>query len=445
MDELEKKAKEIQDGLELAKKADKEVTEVKSIVESVKSDVEGVKLGIDGVKGDIDKIQSSIEDIAKDVKNSKVIEVEKKNLKQKIAAILQSDEYKAQIAELKEKKRDRTKVFETKDDPTTVVTSGLTGDVTRTMAGEIFTQGYEPNKFLANITPVLVPQNKNKAMWFDGAYYDNVGYVTELTALSTGDGATLEEKSRELAKVGAFLPYSEEVADDMDYFLNWAVNEGIESVLGKIDDLIYTGVGADGGAYTKNIYGLKTAGSTAFNASTAGLALAVSNATIADLVRAMQNQIRIQTNGKYSGNLLYAHPALIAQLYLLKNTQADYINIMPNGSMMIWGIPVADSTKVGAAELMLVDTRTMKLYQKGSLELETERIASTDSYKLHLRWRGQVVVPTNAKLGNVYVANYVTAIAALNAVTPTTLAPTTTAAPTTAAPTTTVAPTTTGS
>ena len=438
MDELEKKAKEIQDGLELAKKADKEVTEVKSIVESVKTDVEGVKLGIEGVKGDIDKMQSSIEDIAKEVKNSKVIEVEKKNLKQKIAAILQSDEYKAQVAELKTKSGNaRTKTFETKDDPTSVLTSGLTGDVTRTMAGEIFTQGYEPNKFLANITPVLVPQNKNKAMWFDGAYFDNVGYVTELTALSTGDGATLEEKSRELAKVGAFLPYSEEVADDMDYFLNWAVNEGIESVLGKIDDLIYSGVGADGGAYTKNIYGIKTQGTTAFNATTAGLALAVSNATLADLVRAMQTQIRIQTNGKYSGNLLFAHPSLVTQMYLLKNTQADYINIMPNGALMIWGIPVAETTKVGATELVLVDTKTWKLHQKGSLELETERIASTDSYKLHLRWRGQVVVPTNAKLGNVYVANYVTSLAALNAVTPTTLAPTTTVAPTTVAPTTT--------
>ena len=443
MDELEKKAKEIQEGLELAKKADKEVTEVKSAVEGVKTDVDSVKQGIEEVREDINKIQASVEEMAKDVKNSKVKEVEVKGLKDSLRAFFATEEFKNQLKEVYEKKRQSTQSFEVKADPTSVITSGLTGDVTRTMAGEIFTQGYEPNQFLANIQTVLVPQNKNRALWFDGAYYKNVGYVDELTAVATGDGAKLEEKTRELAKVGAFLAYSSEVADDMDSLLNWATNEGIETILGKIDEYIYSGVGADGGANTKKIYGVKTQGSTAFNATTAGLALAVSNATLADLVMAMQTQIRIQTNGKYSGNLLYAHPSLVTQMYLLKNTQADYINIMPNGSMMIWGIRVAPTTKIAATELLLVDTRTSKLYQKGSLELETERIASTDSFKLHMRWRGQVVTPTNAKLGNVYVANYVTALAALNAVTPTTLAPTTTVAPTTAAPTTTtVAPTT---
>ena len=30
---------------------------------------------------------------------------------------------------------------------------------------------YEPNKFLANMNVVNVPQDKNRAMWYDGTYY----------------------------------------------------------------------------------------------------------------------------------------------------------------------------------------------------------------------------------------------------------------------------------
>lgn len=434
MNEIEVKAKEIQDGLDLAKKAEKEVTEVKTEVATIKEDVNSVKTGVTELKGDVDKMQTSIEQIANDVKKIGMTKEEKKSFREKMKEILFSDEFKGQLKEVYEKKRQGTGTFEVKTDPTTVVTSGLTGDVTRTMPGEIFTQGYEPNKFLAAMNVVTVPQNKDKAMWFDGAYYDNVGYVGELTAVTTGDGATLEEKYRELAKVGAFLAYSSEVADDMDYFLNWATNEGVETILGKIDDLIYSGAGADV-TKPKEIYGIKAKGSTAFSASTAGLALSITSANLADLIRAAQTQIRIQTNGKYSGNLVYLHPANVAKLYMLKNTQADYINILPNGSMMVYGIPIAESTRIAVGEMLLVDTRTLKLYQKGSLELETERIASTDSFKLHMRWRGQVVVPTNAILGNVYVSNITTAIAAIDAATttaaPTTLAPTTTAAPTT--------------
>lgn len=437
MNEIETKAKEIQDGLDLAKKAEKEVTEVKSEVATIKEDVNSVKEGVTELKGDVDKMQTSIEQIANDVKKIGMTKEEKKSFREKMKEILFSDEFKGQLKEVYEKKRQGTGTFEVKTDPTTVVTSGLTGGVTRTMPGEIFTQGYEPNKFLAAMNVVTVPQNKDKAMWFDGAYYDNVGYVGELTAVTTGDGATLEEKYRDLAKVGAFLAYSSEVADDMDYFLNWATNEGVETILGKIDDLIYSGAGADV-TKPKEIYGIKAKGSTAFSAATAGLALSITSANLADLIRAAQTQIRIQTNGKYSGNLVYLHPANVAKLYMLKNTQADYINILPNGSMMVYGIPIAESTRIAVGEMLLVDTRTLKLYQKGSLELETERIASTDSFKLHMRWRGQVVVPTNAILGNIYVSNITTAIAAIDAATttaaPTTLAPTTTAAPTTTTP-----------
>lgn len=157
-------------------------------------------------------------------------------------------------------RRAKTQVFEIelKTDPDSVITSGATNPVARTYGGGISGALYEENKFIAAMNVVPVPADKNRAMWFDGVYYDNAGYMTELTAITTGDGATIEEKYRELAKVGARLPFSTEAATEMSYFVNWARNKGIESVLSKVDELIYAGVGADGGAYVKNIYGLKT-------------------------------------------------------------------------------------------------------------------------------------------------------------------------------------------
>ena len=67
------------------------------------------------------------------------------------------------------------------------------------------------------------------------------------------------------------------------------------------------------------------------------------------------------------------------------------------------------------------------------------RVPSTDSFVMYLRWRGQVVVPTYAKLGNIWCSSIATAIASI----------TTDASPllvelyTTAEPTTTIEPATT--
>ena len=60
-----------------------------------------------------------------------------------------------------EGKRQSTKAFEVKTDPTSVILSGITGDVTRTYAfGGVKGSLYEPNKFLANMNVINVPDLK---------------------------------------------------------------------------------------------------------------------------------------------------------------------------------------------------------------------------------------------------------------------------------------------
>lgn len=420
MDELEKKAADIQ-------------AEIKATSEGLKNQEAELKTAVE--KGE--KSAKEIEEMAKEVKslkdaletktteikaldealNTMNTELKKKGqMKEEgtdFQRVIESAEFKSQLGELMAGKRSKMQ-FEVKDDPTSLVTANATNPVARTMMGTIYSAAYEPNKFINAFNPVTVPQDKNRAMWFDGVYYSNVGYMSELTAITTGDGGTIEEKYREIAKIGAKLPFSAEVASDMSYFLNWYKNEGVLSVNAKIDELLYAGVGADGGAYTKNIYGMKTQGATAFSAATAGLALAIPSANIADLIRAAATQIRIQSSGRYNPNAVFLHPSNVALLYTLKNSQADYISILPNGAMSVYGINILETTRVAATEMLLVDTSTMQLFQKGGLELEVTRYPETDSYVMYIRWRGQAVVPAFAKLGNIFVSNITTAIAAIS-------------------------------
>lgn len=419
MDEIEVKATELKSKLEAIDAKFEEVKGLNEKLTELEGKVSAVVVKEDNaeiteVKSNIEKLNESINEINKKMVKQDV-EV-KATLEDSLRSVYESAEFKSQLQEVVEGKRQSTKAFEVKTDPSSVILSGITGDVTRTYPfGGVKGSLFEPNKFLANMNVVTIPQDKNRALWYDGTYYSNVGYMTELTAITTGDGAAVEEKTREIAKVGAKLPFSSEVVSDASYFINWAKNKGVESVLNKIDELIWGGVGADGGAYTKNIYGIKTQGSTAFNASTAGLALAIQDANIADVILAAATQIRISGKGQYMPKMVYMHPTDVTKLRSLKNKQADYINILPDGSLLVHGMVIMETAKVSANELLVATPETLQLHQKAGLETEIERVASTDSFVLYLRWRGQVVVPTTDILGNVYVSNITTAIAAISA------------------------------
>lgn len=419
MDEIEVKATELKTKFEAIDAKFEEVKGLNEKLTELEGKVSAVVVKEDNaeimeVKSNIEKLNESINEINKKMVKQDV-EV-KATLEDSLRSVYESAEFKSQLQEVVEGKRQSTKAFEVKTDPSSVILSGITGDVTRTYPfGGVKGSLFEPNKFLANMNVVTIPQDKNRALWYDGTYYSNVGYMTELTAITTGDGAAVEEKTREIAKVGAKLPFSSEVVSDASYFINWAKNKGVESVLNKIDELIWGGIGADGGAYTKNIYGIKTQGSTAFNASTAGLALAIQDANIADVILAAATQIRISGKGQYMPKMVYMHPTDVTKLRSLKNKQADYINILPDGSLLVHGMVIMETAKVSANELLVATPETLQLHQKAGLETEIERVASTDSFVLYLRWRGQVVVPTTDILGNVYVSNITTAIAAISA------------------------------
>ena len=408
MTEIEKKAQELTDAIAAA-------NETKAAMEKLKASLEAKMEGMVDVEK-VQELKTSIENIDKSIENLKasidMIKESKqdgKTVEQRLEDILNSTEFKQAVSDTLNKKRSSSGVFEVK-----IATTDLTFPINRTATStQIYGATPYVNRFLTSTgSAIVVPQDKSRASWFDGSYTSNVGYVEELTASATADAGTIVEKTRELAKIAAKMPYSAEMATDASYALNWFRTKGSQYLLNKVDELLFAGEGNDA-TKPKEIYGIKTQGSTAFNATTAGLATAIDNANIADLISAAMTQIKVGTNDQFAADRVFLHPSVVAKLRALKNTQADYLNILPNGAMLIHGLMIEETSKITASEMLVSDTRTWQLHQKRALELEVERVASTDSYVLYLRWKGQFIVPTNDKLGNIYVADIDTAITAI--------------------------------
>lgn len=428
--ELEKKAQELAQSVDL-------INTLKATIEEHKSKIEALETKSGANPEDLEKkieeaqieLKQNIELLDKSIKEMEG-RIEKKketsNYDEAIVQVMSSQEFKSALGKVIEGERQSAK-FEVKADPTSVVTGGASVPVTRTQTGEIYAPGYIANKFLESAGIRTIPQDKNRASWYDGAFFSNVGYIDELTAITTGDGATIEEKYREVAKIGSKLPFSRETTQDMSYFINWAQNEGRKAILAKVDTEILVGEGDDSTA-PKKVYGLISKGTTAFNATTAGVALSIENANIADLIASCVTQIKLQGKESYNPNVVFMNPSDVTKLKATKNTHGDYLGFLPNNQVTIYGLMVMETARIDAGKLIVADTSTFQLHQKQALELEIERTASNDGYVMYLRWRGQFIVPTDAIKGNVYVSNITTAIASITASsTPSTTTTTTTA------------------
>lgn len=291
--------------------------------------------------------------------------------------------------------------------------ASATADVVRTVnSTNIYADAVARSAFMGLFgTPINVPQDKNRIMWNEGAYTSNAGYVEEL-AEATADTASLEANYREVAKIGAYLPFSAEMAEDFGYFLAWAQARALQNLLAKVDSELWLGNGNDTSA-KKHIYGLKSAGTTAFNATTAGLASAIDNANIADVIAAAKAQAQKATEDQYVPDVVSMNPSMVARLRAMKNTIGDYLYVMPNGQMTIHGMRVNETSKLGDKEILLTASNTLQFHQKRNVTIEIERVQKTDSFNLNIWWRGQALVPTSAKKGNIYIADVDTALGAI--------------------------------
>lgn len=379
------------------------------IIEAVKG--EFGKLGISSDK--IGMLEKALKDQGVELammKNAVPKQVDHKNLVDAMDEVLKSEEFKAAYKDLRGGRGMRsTGEFALKLDTSNVTTE----DPNRTIAStKIYADASPRNAFVQLFSRINVPNDKNRIMYNDASYTDGTGYAEEMKEHTNTDTATLAGKYREMAKLGAVLPFSAETAEDFSYFLAWAQTKAQQGIASKLDSLLWDGDGDDS-TKPKHIYGLKNSGVTAFNATTAGVAGSVSDANIVDLILAMKTQAKVSTNDSMSPNYVLMSYGNEFKLHTLKSTTGDYITVLPNGALSVHGMTIIPTSKLTSSELVVLDSATLQLYDKRSITMEIERVPETDSYRMWLWYRGQALVTRPDMKANIYVSDIDTAIAAI--------------------------------
>ena len=381
--------------------------------EELKNEVAEVKRQIAEMKADtkteeaLRNLDESVQTLHDEIKG---LAAKKTNPCDAICDAIKSDEFKNLVSDVVEGKRASGKM-EVKID-----SSSLTGTILRTVGDTtINADAQKKLVFLDNIRRKDVPQDKSVVLWLEGSFTDNTDYVDEGAGPATANAATAEEKTRGLAKIAAKLPFTRETATDISYFLNWAREESITAIRNKVDTEILSGLGADTSAATKKkIYGIIGQGSTAFNAATAGVAAKFDAPGLIELVDAIDAQIHLGTNDAFVADTIYMHPSDFALYKNMKDKNGRLLFEYEQGGIYTFlGKRVRQTAKMTAGALIVADSAVFDLYEKLGFEIEIERVASTDSYVMYLRWRGQLVVPANKKKAVIYVASITSALAAL--------------------------------
>ena len=404
--------KELKDQLDAMQVELKSLRDEKAALEARINEAKADKEAIEGIKESLTKndeaiknLDESINTIYEQMKESKG----SKTASDAICDAIKSDEFKNAVKEVVDGKRVSAKM-EVKLD-----TSSVTGSILRTMGDdEIHADAQQRLVFLGNINRKDVPQDKSVILWLEGSFTNNTNYVGEGSAVGSADAASASEVTRGLAKIAAKLPFTREVATDLSYFLNWARAEAIKAIQNKVDTEILSGEGADTNSTTKKrIYGIIGQGSTAFSASTAGLAGAFAAPGLIELIDAVDAQVYKATNDAFYADTIYMNPSDFAKYKNIKTTDGALVFENNGGIYTFLGKRVVRTNKLSAGAMIVADSTVFDLYEKLGFEIEIERVASTDSYVMYLRWRGQLVVPANKKKAVIYIASIPTALAAI--------------------------------
>lgn len=396
MNELEKKAQEIENSIKEAKDGTAEV----------KKELQETKKAMEDNKTDIEKKFDNVDESLKEIKKAMEQKEEKKEktLEQELKAIFESAEFKANMADLKSGKIGRFS-HEVKVD-----TSNMTGDVNRTQQDtRIYGPAVSPLSFLNRVPRNTVPAERNRIMYVNASFVDHTDYVGEGQAVATANTASAAEAYREIAKIGNFLPFTSEAIEDMSFFLNWARNQSAAAIYAKVDNEIWNGDGSDNGN-KKHIYGVKAA-AKAFDASIPGLANEIEDADAMALMLAVKAQIEVDTNEAYTPNVVYLSAGELVKFINLRDKNGNKINF-PDFQKAL-GCEILSSAKLKGKEMFMGDINVIQLHEKRGFELEVERVASTDTYVMYLRWRGNLTIADEPKKAIVYIPDIDTAIAAI--------------------------------
>lgn len=379
---------------ELLKKLQEDLAKESTAREEMEKKLQEMKKG----EEDAEKMQTSIDNLDNSIKDleAKIEEMKKKEQEVKDFAT-------ALDAALLENKSDIEEMMKKNDG--SISLKFATTNVTHQSFGVQQAQGVDaapilPYAFLTNLT--RNPRTGTKVAWLEGSDVDNTGYIQEI-ASGTESTYAVTEKQRNYAKIGTFLKISSELQSFLPLVADWAKNRGYARLQAKANNLIYTGAGADG-TKPSEVYGIK-------GSATAFTALGTyNNANVADVI--FDAICQVAKNG-YIANLAFVSYKQLAALRGLKDANDNYIYNQANG--MLGQVRVVPSVDLADAEVLVLDTTCVSVYEGNQYELEVSRIAAEDAWGVYLRKSIQVVIGAAEKKGVIYVANVATAIAAITA------------------------------
>lgn len=398
-------------------------TKVKGLIDAAKHGelIDELKLLI---KGDGDKekgmlamlpiMQKQLDDIATEQKNAK-LKVNKKDddemtFDESIKEMVKSDEYKLAVKEGFPKGKNTFKVK--------IDTSIITGTVNLTQQRHQVNFAPEHQMaFLPNMVNGMIGQDRNRVLWVDGAYTSNVGYVSEGTGQATADTGTAVEKTRQMAKISAKLPITEEMLEDASYIASAFRAKMVEKATLFVDGEAYDGDGSDGGS-ADHIYGIK-GHATAYSAATTGSAVSIDLANIGDLVNDMI--LQAEKSNFRGSNILWMNPSDFARFRYAKDLDGNAIFVKEiNGSFSISGLTVIRSNRVTVGDMLLADTSKLQYWTKRSAEVKFSQMNASDfvndAWTAVMFVRSQVVVETPDKLSLIFVDDIDTAITSITKV-----------------------------
>nr|DAM90092.1 MAG TPA: major capsid protein [Bacteriophage sp.] len=396
---LEKKAQELQQEMEAAKtkaeNAAKEAADAKTKADETASKLEKTEQALEESKKEVCNLDKTVKE------QQKALEDLNKKLKEKngksFDTVLREfmEENKAAMEKFIESKTYGTASFK-------FATSNITNSSLGVQLDQnIYAERLKANTFLSTFPHIT--RTGNSIEWLEGSDTDNTGYVGELEEPATGNSYELAGKTRRFAKVATFIEVSQEIEDWFNAVYQWARTRGIARVLRKADTFIWSGDGADT-TKPNHVYGLKTSGSTAFAATGAKY----ENANIADVI--LDAIAQAKANG-FSPNVAIVPTTIEAQIRGLKDKNSNYLFNQVTG--MLGQVKIVLTDQLSATEIVVADTSCVAIIDKGEYEMELERLAGKDGWRVWLRKAFQIQVPTSEKKGVIYVANTTTAIAAL--------------------------------
>ncbi len=384
---LQEKAEKMQAEL---KTAVEQANEAKAAAAKLSTDIEKANESIDNLDKSVKELKSENENLRKQLKSK-----EQKTFGDALLETLEQNKSAIEAFVSAENKQYGTLSFKLSTANITGTSLGIQMDPT-VHSDKIAALAFY-NRFRK------IPRTGNILEWLEGSDTDNTGYVGEFTAPSTANAYSIAGKTRQFAKLASFIEVSQETTDWFNLIYQWARTTGIQRILKKADQLIWSGDGNDTNAKT-HVYGIKTQGSTAFAASGAKYKAA----TVADVI--LDAIAQVKKNG-FMANTVFVPFSLEAQIRGLKNASGNYLYNQLTG--MLGQVQVIPSADLGASELVVCDDSCVEIAERGQYELELERVAGKDGYNVWLRKALQVKVPAAEKKGVVYVSNVATAISAI--------------------------------